>query len=315
MKFSGKIGYSRGRNVRIKLDGDKLNQRYAGKAVSYWGASMGKNDYFANPETTISGKAKPIDRFQGRTENEDRLFTNEPIIDDFYDYIINVDVLLPSQESFMERALNMIRAIYSTGIGYYKMRVFDNEKDFNNPYSKNFLTYDSFYKKYGYNHELSVSDSSYEAGNKNRIGRSLSQLLSYMFRNEPLYSREERIKAGGKLLHQYGLEHFNKVVLNRIESLSSWDYDNIFGAIKDLRKECDNETWRKINRLIYDFTRKNNIKNAKDMRKWYKGAYGQVMEEKHRFITEKEVRERFRKELKNTIHRKISDAIKEKEGK
>ena len=43
---NGSIGYSKPYNVRICFDGDKLNNKFSGKAIDYWGDSMGKQEYY-----------------------------------------------------------------------------------------------------------------------------------------------------------------------------------------------------------------------------------------------------------------------------
>lgn len=112
--FNGEVGYSRGRNVRIELDGDKLNQRYQATPVNYWG-----------------------DR--SMSEYEDRIISKEPIIPNADQYIRKITVLLdsthPTQAEYEKSmAYNLLLCAKSKGI---QVDIFDNKKDFNNPRSTN----------------------------------------------------------------------------------------------------------------------------------------------------------------------------------
>jgi hypothetical protein len=84
---NGNLGYSKTKMVRISFNGDLLNQRFSGKAIDYWGDSMGKQHYFRKRK-----EGELIDRFQADTESEDRLFYDDPVIDNISKYITRVDI-------------------------------------------------------------------------------------------------------------------------------------------------------------------------------------------------------------------------------
>ena len=48
-QVNSRQGYSRGKPVRIEFDGDLLNQRFEGKPIDYWGDTMGKHQFFRDP--------------------------------------------------------------------------------------------------------------------------------------------------------------------------------------------------------------------------------------------------------------------------
>lgn len=73
----------------IVIDGDKLNQKYSGKAVDYWGAGFDKD------------------------EQEDRLFSDKPYIDNAGEYIKEIHCLPRlNYEDDKARDLTWLRKIY-----------------------------------------------------------------------------------------------------------------------------------------------------------------------------------------------------------
>lgn len=116
-QMDGRQGYSSERNVRIELDGDLLNQRYKGGPVDYWGTSMGKQQYY---------QQKRIPSMQSRTENEDRIFSSEPIIKDAIKYIKRIDILI-NQNSKKQMPI-----VFSICMTPFKglIHLYDNKKDF-----------------------------------------------------------------------------------------------------------------------------------------------------------------------------------------
>ena len=83
------IGYPKaiGLKVRITLDGEKLNQRFSGKAVDFFGSREGLKGKFGYYKKT------PINKYQPSTESEDRIFSHTPTIEHVSKYIIRMDVL------------------------------------------------------------------------------------------------------------------------------------------------------------------------------------------------------------------------------
>lgn len=114
---SSQIGYgynSRHSNVRIELDGDALNQRYAGKSYDYWYMGTGQGERAKN------------DYHRSSFEFEDRILSNDPVIPNARKYIKRVDILLngrfENEVELASMALYMLRE---------KVFVYDNIRDFN----------------------------------------------------------------------------------------------------------------------------------------------------------------------------------------
>lgn len=74
----------------VTLDGRKLNQKYSGKPVDYWGWEFRKTA--VDPKASAQEK----DSSKGAWEQEDRIFSTEPTIPNAKDYILKIDLLLPT---------------------------------------------------------------------------------------------------------------------------------------------------------------------------------------------------------------------------
>jgi hypothetical protein len=88
---SKKAGFTKG-NVKIVLDGQKLNQNYKAFPMDYW-------QYSTNPKDWGDVDYNPRDRasyIQGlkSKELEDRIVTDKPTIDNAYKYILALHVVL-----------------------------------------------------------------------------------------------------------------------------------------------------------------------------------------------------------------------------
>lgn len=84
--------------VRIELDGNKLNQRYKGKAIDYFMGKINTGDYQdGEGYDDLSGNRLDSDVF----EYEDRLFSDKPIIDHIMNYIIRIDVVFTKNTSYL----------------------------------------------------------------------------------------------------------------------------------------------------------------------------------------------------------------------
>jgi hypothetical protein len=79
-------GYGRHHgNVAIVLDGRKLNYTFKGFATDYWNWSTKMKDYKTLGDYTNALKSE---------ENEDRIVTNKPYIDNANNYIIEIHILI-----------------------------------------------------------------------------------------------------------------------------------------------------------------------------------------------------------------------------
>ena len=156
--------------VRVVLDGDALATKFKGKQINYWGGGVftDKFKYAQNAERdrdeTPSNKAYSfwLDRWKKEhpnaseeeienwiahnfydeaqhhvsNESEDRLFSYEPMIADAHKYIKSIDVLLIDFENDPQKMALAQSFRFRTLLGSRYVRIFDSEKEFNNPNGK-----------------------------------------------------------------------------------------------------------------------------------------------------------------------------------
>lgn len=89
-RTKGMSGYARHHgNVAIVLDGRKLNYTFKGYATDYWNWSKKRSDYKSIGDYTNALQSE---------ENEDRIVTNKPYIDNANKYIIEIHILVNENE-------------------------------------------------------------------------------------------------------------------------------------------------------------------------------------------------------------------------
>ena len=164
----GNLGYSRSYPVRIVLDGNLLMNNYHGKAYNFFGKGN-KSKYHNN-----KGR---IDRYQEDVENEDRIYSKKPYIENIRKYIKCVDIntasslvkyyvdlkkvidffgedfvnLYNDNESFILRKLNnrvSLESLFNNQdkTEMYKSESYDVEKVFDSFVSILFYAYKNIYK-------------------------------------------------------------------------------------------------------------------------------------------------------------------------
>lgn len=173
---NGEVGYSSHRNVRIVFDGNKLNTQFKGKAIDYWGNSMGKNEMYrklynyderkANPSIPIKYKndlsdenlkqfyQNPFQRKDGETYDQfvERMRKNIPGAkysrDESEDRLLTKKPFIDNANRYIisidilidptkERDIINARTIYNTAYFHDKINIFDNKQDFNSLNGKN----------------------------------------------------------------------------------------------------------------------------------------------------------------------------------
>jgi hypothetical protein len=88
-RTKGMSGYARHHgNVAIVLDGRKLNQTFKGSPTDYWNWSKKRSDYKSIGDYTNALQSE---------ENEDRIVTNKPYIDNANSYILEVHISISEQ--------------------------------------------------------------------------------------------------------------------------------------------------------------------------------------------------------------------------
>lgn len=239
-QFNGTQGYSRNHEVRIELDGRKLNERFEGNAVNYWGTR----------ETS---------------EFEDRLYSKEPYIDDANKYIRNISILMKEDNEREYAALHECLMLASqNGI---EISVFDNERDFNNPRSTNIIN----------NRILSMTNLPNVGPYNNGVARNLKTVLEnamdfcVAFENVRFEDVNEYVTD---LMTKYDLqEHLDEHIIRYIkEKMGYYRY-----ALPDiglrLIKGCPE--YLSVCYLLRDVLQRNGVRNVREAEiKWKKDALG-----------------------------------------
>lgn len=254
------FGYSykfQRKGVRIEFDGRKLSQRFKGKPLDYWGASMGKQSYYNNPDQSFDTKQHHTD-----AESEDRLYSNEPTIYNIHNYIKRIDVIINAEnETQVHYAFLMLTSMLRNFI-----HVYDNIKDFDNQSDNTINETITSLENYGKFSKTTPNDSF----DRTLYNGELSKILQLMLRGE---TDDKNMKQeAAKLLKQYNLENYiNKGVLNNLNH-------NFFGGIKSLIEEVSNdmsglsrkpsEETQKIVKMFTDYFKKNNLKTYTDLYKY-----------------------------------------------
>lgn len=257
---SHKLGFSRTKDVRIQLDGDALNQRYKGGPVDYWGVSMGKQYYYKKD----SGNDY-LGKQQSRTENEDRVFSNEPVIPNASRYIVRIDIYLDKR--FAHNNILVWRILHTE----FRDRVFvyDNMSDFEarnaNTINDEILTNGDAYSKY------SAEDYTWKRMDANRLKSALRDLIDFILFGEDFAgnNRKDNKEAAAKLLNQYGLREFIFITddLNpwiRLEDLVI-SLQNVFDTLRE-----NPLVYKKAMRMFDDYRKSRNISTVKDAYRYKK---------------------------------------------
>ena len=262
---NSKLGYSRSNPVRITLDGNLLNYRFKGKPINYWGASMGKNSYFANP--SAYGTGDKIDYYQSNTENEDRLFSNEPVIYNFHKYVKRIDVLIDREnENDMEYGKNFVYSKFRKLI-----HVYDNEDDFNKQPEDDINGIFEFDGRRNNSRIIS-----------NRAEYDILEVIYFMSVIENINYNELK-KYSAMKLKEYGLDKYITYIVNNITSKNHYTIDDlsIRNNMKRLHKEnSDMETYAKVAKMTRDFFQKYSFNNENDAKRYLKKYYEDKFDKK-----------------------------------
>lgn len=251
-QMDGRQGYSSNQDVRIELDGDLLNQRYKGGPVDYWGTILGKQQYY---------QQRRIPSTQSRTENEDRIFSSEPIIKDAIKYIKRIDILIKENRENYDRQKQMVYAICLTPFKSL-IHLYDNEKDFQT-------------RKTDGNPELlkAISDN-YDLGNiaqnvprkmmdEHRVNDAIIDLLEMIYYGE--YESDKIAKeAAYKSLRSHNMEEYLPLV-KRMNLHGFFDdyFANRQTIFDTLR--TDHIAYPKFMKLFSEYLRSINAKSLDDV--------------------------------------------------
>ena len=280
--YSSRFGYSRGSKnggVRIVLDGNTLSNTLKGKPVNYWGGGV-FNDKFKYYETmpkdeksqeaqrryvATSYKMKNPDatpeevedyvshnfdnerQFHSGNESEDRVFSYHSAIHDAHKMIKSVDFFMPdldNNEKFRQIAVSVMRTPLQSLV-----RIFDNERDFNNPGGKPVDIWKKF-EQWGY------PDVVYNGSiSKNNIGLLKSVLLFIVFGN-PRYDGKKLGEGVSSLLDKYGLSEYTSIIgdVKRERDRTTFNYvaEHLDSVRRDL-SDRPNRFTSKVVQMMSDY--------------------------------------------------------------
>lgn len=258
-----------GKEVRIEFDGDLLNQRYEGKPVDYWGSSMGKHEYYRDKSY---GGGDFVKYEQNYTENEDRLFSNEPFISDIKKYIKRVDILLKVKNNSKDLSINSFSNLDSLTIAYHLFQMFKNktfvylnENDFN---AKNDKVINKWLDK-----QYSLYGNEPKKNSFSTISYDLFQILCFFSYAEDKNMNNEKIRKNeignvAKLLKHYHLDKYLNDIMKYYKShedksfiIKNIDFGNLIGLIRS----ANQEDYVLIAKMTDDFFKSHGFKNAQDV--------------------------------------------------
>lgn len=236
-------------NVRITLDGDKLNQRYKGKPVDFFSdLGIGKESYY---------KSSPIPSVQTSTESEDRIYSDTPTIENIWKYIKRIDILYNNSDTEVKPAIisNILRK-YDIG---NKIFVYDNRKDFNFQTSKyvnaNYLNDTTDLQLFGKSMLYPSSD----------IPEGLINILCFMVRKEGIRDKGSAGEYIKNILNQYDMGNYVTGVLNQLVKIDLNRPPEYFKAgnhMGNLSRFGNKSVYIKVGKMLNDFCRKKGLKYA-----------------------------------------------------
>ena len=243
---NGLMGYSHKCSVRITLDGDMLNNRFEGGPVDYWGKSMGKQSYYDKDMYS------QIPKLQSSTENEDRLYSNEPTIKNAKSYIRRVDVLLKS--NFQDKVA-LSYAYHAILLGKGLVFVYDNMDDFNkqsqNTVNEKIMSFEDI-------HTFIPKGLNFNGA----VTYGLSHMLSFFLIVDGIHPNDAK-EYCGKLLSKYNLKEYISSVLKDINY--HMRADDIDATLLDgIRTNGDMYVYEKAFTMLRDFLRERGFANIFD---------------------------------------------------
>lgn len=126
---SKKSGFTKG-NVKIVLNGQKLNQRYKSFPMDYWNYSTNPKDW-GDVENNPRDRAAYKQALQSK-ELEDRIVTDKPTIDNASKYILALHVLLDDYTTSYTKKSSIIHMINTAKEKNLPMYFYDNKENWLN---------------------------------------------------------------------------------------------------------------------------------------------------------------------------------------
>ena len=291
--FNGNFGYSSKFSqggVRIKLDGNKLKQRFKGKSINYWNGLMDKYYYYQhfpknNDELNDSIRydlARFLKNHPNANENdirnfithnfnqsaqkhvdnesEDRLLSYEPYIPNIHEYILSIDVLIPNL--MKDEALKKMAASFAfkTPLHNY-IKIFDSAEEFNRLNGKPINTDDLGWFDDYYN-----PDERYGSNLKTKTAlKAIIMFIAYADHN---FDGKKFGSKVSEILHKYDLTHYSKEI-GKIanEKLHYYSLQQIFEELDSVRRDLSdypNQDNSKVLKLLTDYLLSIGAKNFRE---------------------------------------------------
>lgn len=323
----GRVGYSKPYNCRICFDGKALATRFKGGTINYWNGLGDKQQYYRNlvtrreinPDGTLG---RELDKYEGTkpgvkynvqykdmsrykdadpynysedmqtqasTENEDRLLTNQPFIDNIEKFVTSIDILYVKNENQKYDDATKRKICACVGSKYRNIvRVYDNAKDFN------FGTKNIINKKFEYEGELYM-ETSPESTVKDDLNNNLYALKSLMniFLYVDCFKKPDKEKAVyiKKKLKKYNLDAYSRFIsafLYRSQTLTVIP-NNIESDFKDAistAAKSRSQDSQYISKMAGDWMKEHGFKRLGDIAKSLEKKYEDIdYEKKITFLT------------------------------
>ena len=236
-QFNSTQGYSKSKTVRIELDGRRLNERFEGGPVDYWG-------------------------HRNMSEYEDRLFSDEPYIDDARKYIKKISILL-NDRSHENEYITAHQCLMYAKRNDILVMIFDNVKDFNNPHSTNTIN-DKIESEYN------VVSSKVDRLCFNYVENELKSVIEFCVLLENI-RYEDVDEYIAKLLKEYNLSKYIRQIIPYVKKTYT-KYHNTLPDINLSYIRRENE-YIPICQLLRDVLNRNNVKNTREANiRWKNGG-------------------------------------------
>lgn len=278
--YNSSFGYSSkfsNGGARIKLDGDKLAQRFKGKPINYWNGLNDKYHYYQNlpknheefkdsikwrlgrfKRENPNATDKDIQHFidynfntdaQKHLDNEteDRLLSYEPSITNAHEYILSIDVLLPDLKQKAQFKQLASSLAFKTPLGRY-VRIFDSVEEFNKlngkPVDLNELLDGEF------------NDTTYSNKNARQSNALAKDALKYVilfisYANHDFEGKKFGQKVSS-LLQKYELTKFSNEIGDIFNFTKTWGYTlrNIGEHLDSLRRDLSDRPNRDNSNIL-----------------------------------------------------------------
>jgi len=278
----------RNSNVKIKLDGRKLQSKYKAFPIDYWNYSKNPKDWGdkgSYRQALLSG------------EEEDRIVSNKPYIDNAKSYILEISVLIDKHdiENLKNKYDQLINLSKDIKIFYYtdkKSFLIEDKRNVVNINDINFIKKDSE-EGYKYVERFSLWRlASLLSYNDDEMKNRVIEILSKEISKENIINKIDEILNKDKYNYYHEFTYPNELTYRKKEYFTIIEYE-----IHNERSS-KNESNIAIIQLLVQYMNKHKLKNIKDfIIKKLKGNF--------------KYQDEFRNDLINDINNKIDDSLKE----